>query len=207
MRTFTTAALTLALAGVFSTAPAAPLTFDFEDPKGVNNVVFKLDAPLESINGTANGIRGTVTVDPDNPAEIQGRIEVDAASLMVPNPVMREHLHGADWMDVENHPLIVFELTNIADVEREGDSGTANVTGTFIMKGVSKEITVPVRVTYLPGRLADRSGGQMEGDLLVLRTDFVINRSAFGIKPGEATDKVADDIELTMAIAGAAPKP
>ena len=54
----------LVLAGVASAALAAPQTFDFKDPKGVNNAVFKLDAPLEAINGTANGISGTVTFDP-----------------------------------------------------------------------------------------------------------------------------------------------
>ena len=48
-------------------ALAVPHTFDFKDPKGVNNVVFKTDAPLESINGTATGISGSVTFDPDNP--------------------------------------------------------------------------------------------------------------------------------------------
>ena len=44
---------------------AAPQSFDFKDPKGVNNAVFKLDAPLESINGSANGITGTVSFDPE----------------------------------------------------------------------------------------------------------------------------------------------
>jgi hypothetical protein len=34
---------------------AETLTFDFKDSKGVNNVVFELDAPLESIKGTAKG--------------------------------------------------------------------------------------------------------------------------------------------------------
>ncbi len=37
-----------------------PIQFDFKDPKKVNNVVFLLDAPLESINGTATGVSGTV---------------------------------------------------------------------------------------------------------------------------------------------------
>ena len=47
-------------AGLALGALAAPLTFDFKDPKGVNNAVFKLDAPLEAINGSANGILGKV---------------------------------------------------------------------------------------------------------------------------------------------------
>ena len=31
-------------------------TFDFKDPKGVNTIIFQLDALLESINGSAGGI-------------------------------------------------------------------------------------------------------------------------------------------------------
>jgi hypothetical protein len=45
----------------------------------------------------------------------------------------------------------------------------------------------------------------MEGDLLVLRSSFTINRSVYGIKPGQNMDKVAEEIELRLAIAGAAP--
>jgi hypothetical protein len=54
----------LVLSSLSLTVLAAPLTFDFKDPKTVNNVVFKTDAPLESINGTATGISGAVTFDP-----------------------------------------------------------------------------------------------------------------------------------------------
>ena len=39
--------LTLIASATFASAAlAAPLSFDFKDPKGVNNAVFKLDAPL-----------------------------------------------------------------------------------------------------------------------------------------------------------------
>ena len=45
-------------------------TYDFEDPKGVNNVSFLLDAPLESISGNAKGVSGIVTFDSTNPKAV-----------------------------------------------------------------------------------------------------------------------------------------
>lgn len=197
---------TLALAAAaLAPAFAGALTFDFKDPKGVNNIVFQLDAPLESINGTASGISGTITADPENPADVKGKIVVATESLHVPNPVMKEHLHGAKWLDITTHPEIVFELKEVSNVKRDGNTGTADVKGTFTLKGVSKDITVPVKVTYLPGKLKAR-GGDIDGDLLVVRSNFSINRSDFGIQPGQNTDKVSEEIAITLSLAGAAPK-
>jgi polyisoprenoid-binding protein YceI len=58
----------IALTCLATAVHAAPETFDFKDPKGVNNAVFKLTAPLETIEGSASGISGTVSFDPENPA-------------------------------------------------------------------------------------------------------------------------------------------
>src|ERR1051325_1734629 len=106
-------------------ASGAPIQFDFKDPKGVNNVVFKTDAPLESINGTANGISGTVTFDPENPAATKGKIVVAAGSLHVGNPTMKEHLHGDNWMSVSKFPEIVFQVDSLKNVKTEGNVTTA----------------------------------------------------------------------------------
>ncbi len=186
---------------------AAPSSFDFKDPKGVNNVQFKLDAPLESITGTATGISGTVSFDPAQPATTKGRIVLDAASLTVGNPLMGEHLRGEQWLDVAKHPAIVFEAQSLANVRSQGAQITADVRGTLTVKGVAKEITVPVTLTHLPDKLGARVGdAKVKGDLLVLRTTFQINRNDFGIKAGEMTDKVAETINLSLSIAGASPR-
>lgn len=187
-------------------ALAAPQSFDFKDPKGVNNAVFKLDAPLESINGTANGVSGTVNFDPANPAVLSGKIVVAADSLRVPNPVMQSHLIGKDWLDVATHKDITFEAEKVGNVKTAGNDTTAEVTGKFTLHGVTKQITAPVRLTYLKDKLSARTGGKMDGDLLVLRSTFKIKRSDFGVNPGAPTDKVSDEIEIVLSVAGAAPR-
>lgn len=182
---------------------AAPQSFDFKDPKGVNNAAFKLDAPLEAISGNATGISGTVTFDPAAPAATKGRIIVATSSLHVGNPMQQEHMLGAKWLDAAKHPEISFEAKELKNIKRQGDTTTADVTGTFRLKSISKEITVPVKLTYLKNKLGQRVPNQ-NGDLLVIRANFSIHRSDFGIMPGQMEEKVSDIIELTLSIAGAA---
>ncbi len=194
-------ALVLAAAGL----TAAPQTFDFKDPKGVNNVQFHLDAPLESISGQGTGISGTVVFDPAAPKATTGRIVLGTASLTVGNPTMLEHLRGANWLEVEKFPEIVFEAKGVQHAKADGATIKADVTGVLTVKGVSKEVTVPVTFTHLPDRLGARlNKPDLKGDLLVLRATFAINRSDFGLQAGQYTDKVSERIELTLSLAGAA---
>src|SRR5690606_25343362 len=139
-------------------ASAAPQSFDFKDPKGVNNVQFQLDAPLESITGTATGLSGTVQFDRAAPTAISGRIVLDSASIAVGNPVMGEHLHSADWLDVAKYPTIVFETDKVANARTEGTRLVADVTGRLTIKGITKEFTVPVTFTHLADKLGARLG-------------------------------------------------
>lgn len=206
MKTKSNLASLLALV-VATAACAAPLSFDFKDPKGVNNVQFKLDAPLESISGHGSGVSGAVSFDPANPGATSGRIILDTASLTVGNPMMREHLHSANWLDAAKHPAIVFEATRLANVRTQGAQILADVTGKLTVKGITKDVTVPVAFTHLPDKLGARVGNdKVKGDLLVLRASFEINRSDFGIQAGQSTDKVAESIQLSLSIAGAAPR-
>lgn len=186
-------------------ANAAPAAYDFKDPKGVNNVQFQLDAPLESISGTGSGISGTINFDPAQPGAARGRIVLDAKSLTVGNPMMRDHLLGEQWLDTAKHPELVFEAETLSNVRTEGVQTSADVSGKLTVKGVTKDVTVPVTFTHLADKLGARLGDpKLKGDLLVLRAKFEINRSDFNIQPGKNADKVAETIHLSLSIAGAA---
>ena len=192
----------IGLTALIGVAFAAPQTFDFKDPKGVNNAVFKLDAPLEAIQGSANGISGSVIFDPQAPGSAKGKLVVTAASLHVPNATMNGHLHGDQWMNATKFPEITFETKELKNVKTSGDTTTADAVGTLTIKGVAKEITTPVKLSYLKGKLGQRVPN-MKGDLLVIRSNFTIKRSDFGINPQATQDKVSDDIELNLSVAGA----
>jgi polyisoprenoid-binding protein YceI len=186
---------------------ASARTFDFKDPKGVNHVQFKLDAPLESITGTATGITGEVSFDPASPESTKGRITLATSSLAVGNPLMADHLRSDKWLDVAKHPTIVFEAVSLQNIRQQGAQVAGDIRGKLTVKGITKEVTVPVSLTYLADKLGARLGDpKVQGDLLVLRANFSINRSDYGIQAGEMTDKVAETINLSLSVAGAAPR-
>ena len=67
-------------------------------------------------------------------------------------------------------------------------------------------MTVPVKLTYLKGQIGGCACRAEKGDLLVIRANFSIKRSDFNISPGQMADKVSEEIQLTLSIAGAAAK-
>jgi polyisoprenoid-binding protein YceI len=197
----------LVVAAIFCHAQAEELSFDFKDPRGVSQVAFSLDAPLESINGTAKGIAGTVLVDPDNLSTTRGKIVVATKSLVVPNPIMRMHLLSKDWLNARSNPEISFEIKKVGRVtKKSADASEVEVTGTFTLSQVTKEVLTKADVIYLPGKLGETTNNKIHGDLLVVRSNFKIRRSDFGIRAGEFLDKVADEISLFVNLVGSAPR-
>ena len=175
--------------------------FDFKDAKGVNTIIFQLDALLESISGSAGGVSGTVHFNPNVPAQTNGTIILQASSLRVDNPVLQEHMHGEEWLDVEKFPAIEFSISKLNQIEQKGRTLHAIAEGKMSIRNVTIKMNIPVELTYLEGMLEKRN--RVPGDLLVVRSKFKVKRDDFGIKPGEYLDKVANDIEISINLAGA----
>lgn len=186
------------------TSIAGAKSFDLKDQKGVNNIVFLLDAPLESINGTASGISGTLNYDPAKPEATKGKIVVAVDSMEVANSKMKEHMMGGYWLEQSKYPEITYELEGLSDVKKDGDTVSAMAHGTMTIKGVSQHVMAPLSFTYLPGAMKARQ--DVEGDIVVIRSKFSVKRGDFGIQSGQREDKVANEVELRLSVAGFAPK-
>lgn len=141
--------LSFPLASLFSNT----IEFDFKDPKGVNNIIFQMDAPLESINGSGGGIFGKVQFNPEKPEKTSGTIFLQAESLHVGNPVLKEHMHGEDWLNVSKFNLIKFQLTKLQNIKKVKTDIFADARGKMSIKNITIEMNIPVRLTYLKGML------------------------------------------------------
>ena len=178
--------------------------FDFKDPKGVNSILFHLDAPLESISGSGNDLTGSVIFDPEKPESTSGEIRLSSSSLHVGNPVLKEHMHGDDWLQVNKFPEIKFSFSSLSKVKKDGNSLVGEANGKMTIRNVTIAMPIPVKITYLKGLLEKRN--RVPGDLLVVRSKFVVKRDDFNIQKGKNLEKVSNEIEIILNLAGAAPK-
>jgi polyisoprenoid-binding protein YceI len=179
---------------------AEEMTFDFKDPKDVNGIMFAVDSKLEPIVGMAKQVEGTMTYDPADPTSLSGSITVPAKAIVLTNSVMQDHLMGPKWLNVQDKLDITFTVGEVTAVQ-EGEEPVLTVEGKFSIGAVEVDQTVNIAVTHLPDAAKDR-GGAKEGDLLVLRSMFTIDRVALGISPDTPTDKVGGEIGIFVPIVG-----
>ena len=124
---------------------AAPTSFDFKDPKGVNAIQFSLDSLLEPISGTGSGVSGLVSFDPANVGATSGKIVVTTASLTVSNSMMTDHLRGEKWLNAPVHPEIVFELVKLDNVQTSGTTTLGMMVAAALRK--NKKMTITTKAT------------------------------------------------------------
>ena len=198
--------------------PCAPQTFDLKDPKGVNAISFMIDSRLEQQVGSASDISGTVSIDMADPRKSSGTITIPVSGMKMTNAMMTDHLHGEKWLDMAKYPVITFKIKKISNLSvsamklvdpsapepPEDPDYRADVTGDFTCHGISKEIVIPVKMTYLKDMLGKRIPN-MKGDLIVLRSSFNIYRDDFKISGGAANDVLSNKIEVRMAVTGISP--
>ena len=194
-------AITISVAQGFKVKATGEKTFIFEDKKGGNQVSFFSTTPLEDVTGISNAVTGKVTFKVDDIKTLKGSISVPVASLKTGIDLRDEHMKSENWMDAENYPDITFVIKNVSDVKIETDNRLqAKVTGDFTTHGVTKEIVVPVTLTYLDE--SEQTKQRAPGDLLGVQATFNITLSDYDVENMVIGQKMAEDVKITVNIVG-----
>lgn len=198
---------TLALATLLLTFSALAETRTYTiSADGKNHASFESAATLENIKGTATKLSGTIAADPANPAASSVDIRIDVSSLDTGIAMRNEHLRDR-YLAAEKFPTMSFKSVSVASPIR---TITANqpvdvsVTGDMTLHGVTKRITVPVRVVVIPAsELTKASRGA--GDWIHATATFPIKLTDFGIDvPEKMLMKVSNDISIKVDVFAAA---
>lgn len=205
IRVFKTTMVTAALAGlpaavVLAQAPAAPAktaaaagveTF-MVDPVH-SDATFQIRHFVSKVRGRFGDFAGTVMLDRAHPEASSVEFRIKAASINTDNANRDTHLRSADFFDAEKNPEISFKSTRIAARAQN----QYDVTGNFTLRGVTREITLPV--TFL-GFATDKHGTEKAG----FEINTVINRKDYGIVWNQALDTggamLGDDVQVSLNI-------
>jgi polyisoprenoid-binding protein YceI len=126
---------------------------------------------INNVRGHFDDFGGMVVVDNGAIQSASGTIQVKSINTGVP---MRDnHLRKPDFFDATNHPTINFQTKKV-----EQSGGKTVLVADFTMRGVTKELRLPVK---LSGPVKDPQGKTrigLEATAKVNRKDYGINYNA-----------------------------
>lgn len=93
------------------------------------------------VRGHFKNVRGVLLFDPANPRASSVEATLDAGGIWTGEPDRDAHLRSADFLDVQNHPEIIFKGDH---VEVIGQSDV-DLTGNLAIRGITRAVTLRVR--------------------------------------------------------------
>ena len=152
-----------------TTTTIAPLTGTYAlDPAHSRLGFVARHAMVTKVRGQFRDFTGTLHLDEEDPSRSTAEVTIEVASLTTAQDQRDEHLRGADFFDVEQHPTITFTSTSAERV----DDDTYRLTGDLTIKGVTRPVAIDFEHT---GAATDPFGNfrtGFEGRVQVNRKDW-----------------------------------
>lgn len=149
---------------------------------------------VANVKGSFGEFSGTINYDAAAPEATSASAVIQVASIDTKNADRDAHLRNEDFFDAGQFPEITFQTTSVS-----GTAPNLVLTGDLTMKGVTKEISLPVE---LSGPITDPWGNERIG----LSGETTINRKDFNINWSKTLDNgglvVADNVKLIIEIEG-----
>jgi polyisoprenoid-binding protein YceI len=149
---------------------------------------------ITNVRGGFSRIKGTIVYDSDNPGASTVEAIIDAGTISTLDGQRDAHLKSADFLDVENHPTIMFKSRK---VESKG-SDEAIVTGDLTIHGVTREVALKVEG---PSKEEKDPWGNIRigasGATKIKRSDFGLTWNA-ALETGGIM--VGDDLKIELEV-------
>ena len=184
------------------TVAALPLFADtYTIDKAHSEATFQVRHLVSKVSGKFDDFDGSISLDPKNPAASSVEFKIKAASINTGVADRDQHLRTPDFFDAPKYPEITFKSTSI---KPSGKKDVYNVTGNLTMRGVTKQVTLPV--AFL-GFIRDPWGNDKAGFSLTT----TVNRKDYGINWNKALDNggvlLGDDVDISIILEAQKVKP
>lgn len=149
---------------------------------GASELGFRATSRLMNADGRFHRFQGDIAVDPRDVATARISLSIEAASIDTGIGLRDTHLRSADFFDVERFPTITFESLRVEAAGRR-----ATVTGRLTMRGVTREIALPVDVA-------------VSDVALVASGELVMNRRDYGMGYNSSINPIGNEVRVSFTI-------
>ncbi len=188
------------LAAALAVAAPALAADTYQFDKSHTTVGFTVRHIVTNVGGKFQDFAGSIQVDKARPESSSVEFTIQAASIDTNEPKRDEHLKSPDFFDVANNPTITFKSTSVKPTGKDA----FEVTGNLTMRGVTKQVTLPV--SFL-GEGKDPWGNEKIG----FELSTVLNRKDYGINWNKTLDAggvlVADEVKVQISVEANKVKP
>jgi polyisoprenoid-binding protein YceI len=151
---------------------------------------------VSNVRGVFKEYTIDLVVDEDEPIRSTVELTIDADSISTDHEQRDNHLRSADFLDVENHPKIVFKSKRLE--HRGGEEYIA--VGDLTIRGVTREIDLPFT---LVGPILD----PLKMKRLGVEGGLTLDRQDYGVSWSRVMDNgglfVGDDVKISISIEAA----
>jgi polyisoprenoid-binding protein YceI len=171
-----------------------------------SRATFKSDAPLETFvgNTAAEGVDGTLTLDPARPQAATGSVKVDMSLVRTGIDKRDADMRSKNYLDteVEANRWVTFEIkgVEISGPLEPGKAVPAKVKGILTVKQKPVERIVDATVTWIklaPEEVEAQKRFGFTADNIKVRARFATTFTDHGLKiPAILFYKVSNDIQL-----------
>ena len=154
---------------------------------------------ITTVKGRIPDVRGTVTIDETNPEASVVEVEFDPASIDTRAEQRDQHLRSADFLDVEQFPVLSFRSRRI-EGSPLADGGSFRLIGDLTIRGVTREVALDAT---FEGRGTDPWGTEKVSFSAATKID----RRDFGLTWNAALETggvlVSNDVKIHLEVQAA----